>query len=128
MDELDRLVHGPPTDEDPGPAVVVEATAPDPEALLRRVRGALRWALGDAPVGATPADLLPSWATETTPSDPSWAPWLAPDERPWRFWEGSVVGPTTVRVVVTVEAWPTTLETLAALLQAAGASEVVVRY
>lgn len=128
MAELDRLVHGPPTDVDPGLVVVVEASGPNPTTFLERVRDALRWARGDGGVAASPAQFLPAWATESTPADPSWAPWLAPDQRTWRFWEGAVVGPATVRLVVTVAEWPTPLETLTALLRAVGASEVVVRY
>lgn len=127
MGEVDRLRSGPPTDVDPGLVVVVEASAPDPGPLLERFRLALRWAAGDEV--AEPLDqLLPGWATKSTPRDPSWAPWLSADQRPWRYWEGSVAGPETVRLVVMVPEWPTSLETLTAALRAVGATEVVVRY
>lgn len=128
MGEVDRLRFGPPTGVDPGMVVVVEASTPDPDGLLRRIRLALRWALGDDSVTESLDEVLPAWATPSTPRDPSWAPWLSAEERPWRYWEGWVVGPATVRLVVTVPEWPTSLETLTATLRAVGATEVVVRY
>lgn len=57
---------------------------------------------------------------------PDWLHWFTPEERQWYWWDAAVADDRSATVTVTVSSWPAPIGALRWLLQAAGATSVVV--
>jgi hypothetical protein len=138
-DELERLLHGPPSGQSlPTDLVAVTATCPaGAERVLEKVREVLRPVIDSPRRWPSPdewRERLPAWFVAACSDDErvttcvvdkwslrAWVWWFQPEQRRWLFWDATVDGDRlTIRLVPT-GAGSLLLGTLEWLLKASGA-------